>query len=131
MPRDHVYKCPVCEKRRLAKRAYRQTPKGFLVRRWVKMRRRLSNEYANRNLKLLTSKEFHQWAMKDTTFIEMYLTWKDAGMPLHLTPTVDRIDNRLGYVIENMQWLTFLDNTRKAGNEGKEGYKKWMKRKKK
>lgn len=99
------------------------------MRRYIKMRTRLKTKYKGRNFTILSLKKFYEWAVKDTTFIELYLAWKDAGMPLSLTPTVDRINHKHGYEIENMQWLTFQDNCLKAGEESKEGYEKWKKKK--
>lgn len=46
-------------------------------------------------------------------FITLYMEWAEAGFPLWLSPSIDRIDPNLGYVAGNIQWLSFSDNCEK------------------
>lgn len=60
-----------------------------------------------------TWSEFLTWASNDFIFDNMYSHWKASGRPNRLTPTVDRINDCLGYELDNIQWLTHSDNVKK------------------
>lgn len=64
--------------------------------------------------KCLTKEQFDSWWDENVTaFEELYKQWKKAGFEMMMSPSIDRIDNRKGYLPENMQWLTTLENCRK------------------
>jgi hypothetical protein len=46
----------------------------------------------------------------------MFSAWELSNYHRKLTPTVDRIDSEFGYIVENMQWLTHSENSRKGVN---------------
>lgn len=65
---------------------------------------------------LLSKEEFFVWC-KDfnnlNIFVSLYFDWAQADFPLGLSPSIDRIDPELGYTADNIQWLTFDQNTEK------------------
>lgn len=65
---------------------------------------------------LLSREDFFEWC-KDlnnlAVFLGIYFDWAQAGFPLGLSPSIDRIDPKQGYVIGNLQWLTFDQNSEK------------------
>ena len=65
---------------------------------------------------IMEREEFFSWC-KDfenlSTFMGLYFDWAGEGFPLHLAPSVDRINPDLGYVAGNLQWLSFEENCRK------------------
>lgn len=48
-----------------------------------------------------------------TEFDKLYDAWKKSGFQRKMAPSIDRIDNNRGYTIDNMQWLSQSDNSRK------------------
>lgn len=87
--------------------------------RYDKMCRRVTGYYRKNHSslgkELLTLEEFYAWcAETEKEFLEIYNTWKEAEFDRELSPTIDRIDNDLGYVPSNMQWLTLRDNRKKG-----------------
>lgn len=63
----------------------------------------------------LTKLEFMAWYEETKAdFDELYGAWVQAGFPISLSPSVDRIDSKVGYVEGNMQWLTLEDNMKKS-----------------
>lgn len=65
---------------------------------------------------LMSREEFFEWCkdfenMQD--FLTIYFEWASKGFPRDLSPSVDRIDSKLGYVAGNLQWLSFYDNSLK------------------
>ncbi len=59
--------------------------------------------------------ELTTWALNQQSFMLMFHAWRDAGYPKNLAPSIDRIDDNLPYVIENLQLLTWDENRAKAG----------------
>lgn len=65
---------------------------------------------------LCSKEEFFDWCKsKDNldAFVALYYDWFQADFPLHLTPSIDRIDPSKGYSCDNLQWLSFEENCRK------------------
>lgn len=63
----------------------------------------------------LSKKEFLDWyeETKDV-FDKLYKAWQDGGFTKGLAPSVDRIDSKKGYTVDNMQWLDFSANIKKG-----------------
>lgn len=76
-----------------------------------------STNYSNSVGKpILSKEEFYEWCMEMEqldAFLTLYIEWAAAEFPLHLAPSVDRIDSDKGYVLGNLQWLSFSDNCQK------------------
>lgn len=47
-------------------------------------------------------------------FDKLYDAWEKSGFQRRMAPSIDRIDNNRGYTIDNMQWLSQSDNSRKG-----------------
>ena len=65
---------------------------------------------------LMTQDEFYTWC-KDfenlNVFLALYFDWAEAVFPLHLSPSIDRIEPDCGYVSGNIQWMSFAENCEK------------------
>lgn len=55
--------------------------------------------------------ELKQWFTKQPNFTVMYDTWVASDYNTKLVPTVDRLDTEEGYSMDNIQLLTFKDNS--------------------
>ena len=102
-------------------RKYEKTKKGFLMRLYRNMQSRVTGVqkkklHLYKGLELLERVEFYNWALNNEQFDTMFLCWEESNYDRKLTPTVDRIDSKIGYVSENMQWLTHSENSRKGSN---------------
>lgn len=65
---------------------------------------------------ICTKDEFFAWCKTTENidaFMSIWYDWAMADFPLHLSPSVDRIDPTLGYTCDNLQWLPFEENCRK------------------
>ena len=63
----------------------------------------------------------------DIEFMELYDVWKKSGFKRSLAPSIDRVNNDMGYEINNMQWLTQSANSSKRDStmeEWKEKYER-------
>jgi hypothetical protein len=105
------------------KREYKRTPNGFLRTLYDRMSGRVKGNKSTRQPELYIGKEilprdqFLEWAMRDETFMNMFTEYLNAGRSVALAPSVDRIDNKRGYTIDNIQWLTHKENCRKARSD--------------
>ena len=69
---------------------------------------------------ILSQSEFLEWCYKKeniTVFLKLYEDWKKSGYSNKVAPSIDRIDNDKGYTIENLQWMTLSNNTKKGRKE--------------
>ena len=57
--------------------------------------------------------EFLAWINSDDGYLKTFTEWEASGFESMLAPSIDRKDNRLGYLLENLQVLTRRDNLQK------------------
>lgn len=65
---------------------------------------------------ICTRKQFMDWCYQPknmSKFLELREAWELAGYPRGLSPSIDRINNNLGYLLSNIQWLTQSQNSSK------------------
>lgn len=66
--------------------------------------------------KFLSKEEWLKWCYDEKNyknFINLYNEWVKSGFERKLTPSIDRINNKLSYTTKNMQWLTQSQNSSK------------------
>jgi len=66
----------------------------------------------NKRKKILTKKQFLSFAAT-SNFNDLFLTWKNSNYKFKYHPSIDRINNKKGYVKGNLQFLTCSENTKK------------------
>lgn len=98
---------------------YEKTKKGFLVRLYRNMKSRVTGiQRAKFHLyagcSLLDRDTFYLWAFSSDIFHKLFDSWEKSGYERKLAPSVDRIDSFQGYVIENMEWVTMSENSRRG-----------------
>ncbi len=105
---------------RITKR-YEKTPNGFLMRAYRNMQSRVNGvqwkkAHLYKGLSLLPRQEFYAWARDDANFWRLYRQWTAANYERRLTPSVNRIDTRRGYEVDNIEWLTHSVNSSLANH---------------
>lgn len=99
---------------------YINTINGFLVRVYQNMKGRTSGlqkkDYPHlyKGKELLDRQVFYDWSKQNEAFKTLYQQYIDSGRDKKLVPSIDRIDTEKGYTIDNIQWITFSENCRKA-----------------
>lgn len=96
---------------------YEKTFNGYLVRTYRNMKSRVSGilkkkAHLYEGLELLGKEEFYSWAKTNKQFVELHSAWVSSGYDRKLSPSIDRINGRLGYTVENMRWVTHSENSR-------------------
>jgi hypothetical protein len=95
---------------------YERSKKGFLMRKYHHMRGRVNGEkwYAGVHLwagkEILDKTVFYEWAISNPDFHRLFEAWEKSGYERNLCPSVDRLDSSKGYILGNMEFVTFLEN---------------------
>jgi len=102
-----------------ATKKYEKTKKGFLMRLYRNMQSRVSGvqrakHHLYKDKELLSRESFYEWALNSDRFNALFSDWEDSAYNRKLTPSVDRIDSELGYILTNMEWVTHSENSRRG-----------------
>jgi len=97
---------------------YEKTESGFLMRLYRNMESRISGiqtakYHLYKGLDILDKESFYKWA-KSIEFRSLFKLWEESQYDRKLTPSVDRIDSSKGYSIDNMEWVTHSENSRRG-----------------
>lgn len=65
-----------------------------------------------KGLSILTREDFYNWAVDNTNFNSLFETWETDNYSRKLTPSVNRINPKLGYTLDNIEWITHSENSR-------------------
>jgi len=98
---------------------YERTKGGKLMRIYRNMRSRVegvqwmkAHLYAGKEL--LPKGDFYVWALASPEFHRLYREWAESSYERKLAPSVDRVDSARGYCLDNMQWVTHSENSRRG-----------------
>lgn len=106
----HGHTCKECSKREIEE--YHKTKKGLISAIWNGQK--ASSRYRDMAMPLYTKKELSEWLRKQGLFHELYARWVISGYKKSRKPSVDRIDDYVGYQFDNIQLMTFGDNQEKS-----------------
>lgn len=98
---------------------YEKTMKGFLMRKYRNMESRVTGvqklkAHLYKNLYLLPRKDFYEWSLSHDGFKILWEVWIKSDYERKFCPSVDRIDSSKGYSLENMEWITHSENSRRG-----------------
>lgn len=98
---------------------YEKTSKGFLMRLYRNMQSRVTGVqkqkfYLYENKDLLSRDEFYDWAINHPVYCLLFLKWEFNNYNRKMTPSVDRINSEKGYTLDNMEWVTQSENSRRG-----------------
>ena len=95
---------------------YRHSKNGLIRRLYSLIKRRTSggnckNPELYEGLQLMSKESFIEWANSSIEFHVLHQNWVESNYDTRFTPSVDRIDSTIGYVIENVRWVTHKQNS--------------------
>ncbi len=98
---------------------YEKTPKGFLMRLYRNMQSRVEGIqklkfHLYKGKYLLPRQEFYLWAENHPSFLKLFNYYISSGYDRKKAPSVDRINPDLGYELDNMEWVTMSENSRRS-----------------
>lgn len=89
-------------------KAYRRTFPGFLT--LVYSNQKMTSKKAQRPPPAYTKEELGEWLQKQPNFQILWDSWVASGYDKDLSPSVDRINPRLPYIISNIRLVAFRKN---------------------
>ena len=98
---------------------YEKTKRGFLMRLYRNMLSRITGvqkkkHYLYQNKSLLEKIDFYNWAINSIDFHILFQNWENNNYNRKLTPSVDRVNSSKGYSLDNIEWVTHSENSRRA-----------------
>ena len=98
---------------------YERTKSGKLMRNYRNMLSRITGvqklkAHLYEGKAILPKSEFYQWAIASPMFHKLFADWERSGYQQKLAPSVDRIFSSMGYTLENMEWVTHSENSRRG-----------------
>lgn len=99
---------------------YEKTKKGKLMRMYRNMKSRIEGiqfkkAHLYKGKDLLDKDDFYRWALSNADFHRLFCEWELSGYDRKLAPSVDRIDSSKGYTLDNMEFVTHSENSRRGG----------------
>lgn len=98
---------------------YEKSVTGFLMRLYRNMKSRVMGVqklkfHLYEGKELLSKEEFYLWAEGSPEFYELFGKYRASGFERKLAPSVDRKDSSKGYFLDNMEWVTHSENSRRG-----------------
>ena len=90
--------------RRLSKRRY-------LMNQWGKIKNRCESRDGYVGMYYPNIDEYVGWAISRPDFIKHYGSWVASGFDMQESPSIDRINVAAGYEFQNMQFISFRENS--------------------
>ncbi len=63
---------------------------------------------------LMSKEDFYSFAKESVMFWFLFSAWARSGYDRALTPSPDRLDSDGGYTVDNIEWVTHTENSRRA-----------------
>jgi len=105
------------EQRRVEYLKHAIIPKSYLFRIYRHMSDRVkglsSTKTSAKGKELLERDVFINWSIKNSEFKKLFYYYINNKRIRKYAPSIDRINNKLGYGLENIQWLTVSKNSLK------------------
>lgn len=100
-------------------RKYEKTVNGFLMRLYRNMLSRVTGvnskkKHLYEGKEILSKADFYEWSNNSAEFHKLYLLYKESNYERKFSPSVDRINPDKGYTLDNMEWVTQQENSRRG-----------------
>lgn len=111
----------------ISTKIYEKTERGFIMRLYRNMKSRIEGVQKGKfhlysGKELLDKHTFYKWAINNEKFIKLFRSYKESGFPMRLAPSVDRKNSSIGYVLENMEFVTHSENSRRGSISHKNSF---------
>lgn len=108
----------IVSERRKKYRELRKTDlRQFLIFLHSIMRERVANKNnqhpAYEGLPICFRDDFIAFGIDNKNLQNLYKQWQESNYEYFLTPSVDRVDNSKGYTLDNIQFITTIENIKK------------------
>lgn len=98
---------------------YEKTPKGFLMRMYRNMLSRITGvqkkkHHLYKDKEIFNKEEFYSWAENHPAYKSLYSNYIANNYDQRLAPSCDRVNPDIGYRIDNLEWVTHGENSRRS-----------------
>lgn len=93
---------------------YEKSKPGYLMRSYNNMLGRVLGRvkpHLYEGLPILDRDLFYKWSLNNEDFNRLFQEYEESGYDQRLAPSVDRVDSKLGYTLDNIRWLTHAENS--------------------
>lgn len=97
----------------------KKTKDGLITK--IYSSQKINSKKRNHSQPEYTNKQLNKWCKKQKLFHALYDNWVLNNYKINLTPSIDRIDNSIGYSFSNIQLMTWEQNNIKEKNDRKNG----------
>jgi hypothetical protein len=106
-------RCSAC----LRQMKRRTRPGFYLGTQYSEIKRRCTTKTKDRLVyfgkEFCTKYEFINRFINDINFLKQYKKWQRSGFKRKTSPSIDRINNKKGYTVDNLQTLSHAENSSK------------------
>lgn len=93
---------------------YRRSIRGRIKTTFSHMKKRVRGKgksgHLYRGLPIVTAVRFYGWSIDNKDFLRLHKEWADSGYDHLKGPSIDRLDTSKGYTLDNIRWVTVLEN---------------------
>ena len=101
------------------KQTYLRSKEGLVIK--MHSNQRAKSKQRNHAQPSYSKEELLNWCLNQPIFHTMYDNWVKSNYSTSLIPTCDRIDDYIGYTLDNIQLRTCQDNIDKSYSDSKNG----------
>jgi hypothetical protein len=110
------------KRKKIIRNYERFTKKGYLMRKYRNMLSRVKGiqklkKHLYAGKKILDKETFYQWSMSNKSFHMLWDQYFIKNMDRKFAPSIDRIDPKKGYEINNIQWITHSENSSRSNKK--------------
>lgn len=105
--------CKACKKR------FVQSKEGLVNK--IYSQQKSKSKLRKHPLPAYTKEDLYLWLFSNPEYDKLYTKWVSSGYSTKLIPSVDRLDDYKPYTLENIQLMTWEENSNKYNQDQKKG----------
>lgn len=110
-------RCKACDK--IICDAYAKTPEGVATK--IYGHQKFGSKKRGHDMPEYSKAEFQTWLFQQPNWSSLFEVWVSSGYNSNFKPSVDRIEDDLGYSFENIQLMTWRENNDKKLRDQRSG----------
>lgn len=109
---DKKYYLKNRERKSFLQKIYSKTLSGFVTKTYATQRS--TSKHRGHPMPEYSKQELKDYLHNSTTFVYLWQEWVDSGYNTRLRPSIDRVDFRRHYTLDNIQLITWEENNIKG-----------------